>query len=48
MSLCFYYRKPTSVPVSTNQKKSEEDFHFYEKKAKSQNNFQCLFHSEPL
>lgn len=28
---------PTLVPVFTNQKKSKEDFRFYEKKVKSEN-----------
>lgn len=31
-SLCFYERP---VPVFSNGKKSEEDFHFYEKKGKA-------------
>ena len=31
--LCFYER-PRLVPVVASQKKSEEDFHFYEKRQK--------------
>lgn len=42
-----FYERPSLVPVSTNQKKSEENFHFH-KKAKSKNSVQGLFCSEPL
>ena len=42
MSLQFYER-PTLVPVFTNQKESEESFHFYEKETKNRNSVQGLF-----
>ena len=43
-----FYERPTLVPVSTNQKKSEEDVWFYEKKAKSKNSIQHLLCIEPF
>ena len=42
MSLQFYER-PTLVPVFTNQKESEEGFHFYEKETKTRNSVQVCF-----
>ena len=44
--LCFYER-PTLVPAFTNQKKSKEHFHFYEK-AESKNSIRYLFCRESL
>jgi len=32
----------TLIPVFANQKTSEEDFHFYEKKVKLKNSTQCF------
>lgn len=37
-----FYKRPTSVPVFTTQKKSKEDFCFYKEKAKSKNSIVCL------
>ena len=42
MSLQFYER-PTLVPGFTNQKESEEGFHFYEKETKTRNSVQVCF-----
>ena len=53
-TLCFY-KRPTLVPIFTDQKEFKEDFHFYKKKKKKEerkkpkvNTFQCLFCSKPL
>lgn len=43
-----FYERPTSVPVFVDQKKSREDFCFYEKKAKSENSIQGLLGSKLL
>ena len=44
MSPCFYERL-TLIPGFSNQKKSQDDFHFYEKKVKKHSAFVC---SEPI
>lgn len=43
-----FHKRPMLVPTFTNQKTSEEYFRFYKKKARSENNIQRPFCSEPL
>ena len=38
-----FYERPTLVPVFANRKKSEEDFHFYEKRLKAKIAFSACF-----
>lgn len=42
MPICFYER-PTLIPVFANRKKSEEGFHFYEKRWKAKIAFSVCF-----
>lgn len=46
-ALLHFYKRPAFVPLPANQKKSEENFHFYKEK-KGENNVQHLSYSEPL
>jgi len=43
-----FYERPTLVPVFAHQRKSQEDFYFFRKKAKSENNDQRWFCIELL